>query len=343
MKEKEIIQTTIFLLIAASLVNALIPFFTGSEEPLIVLSGSMTPVMLPGDTIVVRSVSPNDLAVGDVVAFKDPGGKPDTLITHRIISLEEGEERIFQTKGDANKAEDDFKVPASNVVGKLIFVIPFVGYLPEVSKNNNIFIFTVVLPAGLIILDEIRTLILYNNPARARKVELERKKMARRISYIIKGKRLAAFIIISGLIFTGMVTLNLGENGPVVLEKENMIENSRSLPLVYVFTPDDSGQKIAINFWYGVVPPANETQVIAPENTPATISSVPYVLPVFWIIVLAGINPYLPAVVEIGLYTFLSTLLLIPLWYPKSSIGRKSKKIKARRLVAQWKRTFHLV
>ena len=95
MKEKEIINVAIILFTSVFLVNALIPFFEGSEKPLIVLSGSMTPIMLHGDLIVVKSVDQNELKVGDVVAFQPPGSKPNTLVTHRIISLEEGKERFF--------------------------------------------------------------------------------------------------------------------------------------------------------------------------------------------------------------------------------------------------------
>jgi signal peptidase I len=188
MKEKEILQAAIVLLIAVFLANALIPFATGSEKPLIVLSGSMVPVMMPGDMIVIKSIDPNELKVGDVLAFHPPKSKPNTLVTHRIISLEEGDERLFKTRGDANNAEDEFKVSASNAVGKLIFVIPFAGYLPEASKNKNIFAFMVIIPALLLILDEIRNVILYSNPARARKLEREQRKAARRTSYAIKGK-----------------------------------------------------------------------------------------------------------------------------------------------------------
>ncbi len=312
--------------------------------PLIVLSGSMVPTMLPGDMIIARSVDPNELVVGDVMVFRDPSGRPNTLITHRIISIEGEEKRIFHTKGDANNAEDIFVVKASDVVGKLIFVIPFVGYLPDTVKHNkNIFIFTILLPAGLLILDELKNIILYSDPVKARKVERERKKIARITSYVVKGNRLAAIILISGIISTGIVVHNLGENGHVVLGKEKTIDNQGSLPLVYVLTPDELRQRINIHFWYGVVTPANETQVIAPENTSATISSVPYILPVFWIISLAEINPYLPALAEVGLYTFGSALLLLPLWYRKSTVGRKSKKVKFRRIVSRWKRTLHLV
>ncbi len=168
MKKKEIFQDAIILLIAVILLNALIPFFTGSQMPLIVLSGSMAPMMLPGDMMIAKSVDPNELQVGDVIVFHPPGSDdPNTLITHRIISLEEEKERMFQTKGDANNAQDDFKVPASNIVGKQSFVISFAGYLPEASKHRNIFLFTIILPAGLIILDEIRNMILYSNPAKS--------------------------------------------------------------------------------------------------------------------------------------------------------------------------------
>jgi signal peptidase len=49
MKKKEILQATILFLMALLPVNALIPFFTGSKMPLIVLSWSVTPMMPLGD------------------------------------------------------------------------------------------------------------------------------------------------------------------------------------------------------------------------------------------------------------------------------------------------------
>jgi len=343
MNKKEIIQVSIALLIMMLLFNTLIPFITGSEKALIVLSGSMTPLMLPGDIIVTKSVDPNELEVGDILAFRDPGGKPDTLITHRIIALKKGKELVFKTKGDANKEEDNFNVTASNAVGKLVFVVPFAGYLPEISKSKNLYLLTIILPAIIIIIDEIKNLILYSNPPHARKVEKERKKKARRKFYKFNGKRLVSLILISGLIFTGILSQNMGENGPAVLERENVVENSGFLSLVYVFTPDDSEKMLAISPWYGVIPPDNETQVIAPKNMPVNISYMPYILPVFWIIVLARIDPYLPATVGIVAYTSIFTLLLCPIWYQKSTIGGRRKKIRFRQLVTQWKRNLRFV
>lgn len=345
--KKRVVQIAIIFLVAIFLVNALIPLVTGSEKALVVRSGSMTPVMLPGDMIVVKSVSPDELRAGDVIAFRDPGGK-DTFVTHRIIDIEGGEERVFRTKGDANEEEDTFKVPASDVVGKLVFVIPFAGYLPETSKHKIFFFFTVIIPATLIILDEIRTMIRYSNPIRARKAERKKEKVSRRISFIIQGRRLAAVILVSGFIFTGIVMNNLGENGPVLLQKENTVENSCFLPSVCVFIPEASEQRFSIEPWYTVIPPNNEIQVTAPESMSATISSVPYILPVFWIISLAEINFYLPIVAEIVFYTSIFTLFLFPLWYRKITVGRKVKRIRFLqsqfyRLFLQWKRTLRLV
>lgn len=341
MEKKEIYQIVIIFIITIFLINALIPFLTGSEKTLIVLSGSMTPLMLPGDIIVIESVSPDELTAGDVIAFRDPGGK-DTYVTHRIINIEEGQERIFRTKGDANEEEDIFKVPASDLVGKLVFVIPFAGYFPQASKNQMFFFFTVILPASFLILDEIRTIIKYSNPTRARKIEREKKKISRYVSYKIKGKRLVVIILVGGFIFTGIVMDNLGENGPVILQEENKVENMGFVPSVCVLLPEDFEQRLAIEPWYAVIPPNNGIQITSPENMSATISSVPYILPVFWIISLAEINPYLPVVAEIVLYTFVFTLFIFPLWYRKIVIGRNVKKIKFHRLFLQWKKMLHL-
>ncbi|WP_440947272.1 signal peptidase I [Methanosarcina sp. T3] len=343
MEKKEILQVAIVLVTALFLINTLIPLLTGSEKAMVVLSGSMTPIMLPGDMIVVESVNPEELTAGDVIAFLDPGGK-DTFVTHRIVKIEEeGEKRIFRTKGDANEEEDFFKVPDSDVVGKLIFVIPFAGYLPEATKNKAIFLLTVIIPSVIIILDEIRTIIEYSNPVRARKIEQNNIKVSRRSYSMIMGKRLIAIFLASGFIFSGIAIINLGETGSMFLQKDNKVENTGFLPSVCVLLPEDYKNRFAIEPWYAVIPPNYEIQVIASENMHVTISSAPYVLPVFWIILLAEINPYLPAVAEIALYTSIFTVFMFPLWYRKIVLGRKIKRMRYKRLLMLWKRTLNLV
>ncbi|AKB35718.1 Signal peptidase I [Methanosarcina siciliae C2J] len=343
MEKKEILQVVIVLVTALFLINTLIPLITGSEKAMVVLSGSMTPIMLPGDMIVVKSVNPDELTAGDVIAFRDPGGK-DTFVTHRIVKIErEGEKRIFRTKGDANEEEDFFKVPDSDVVGKLIFVIPFAGYLPEVTKNKALFLLTVIIPSVIIILDEIRAIIEYSNPVRAHKIEHNNIKVSRRSYSMIMGKRLIAIFLVSGFIFSGIAIINLGETGSIVLQKDNKVENAGFLPSVCVLLPEDSKNRFAVEPWYALIPPNSEIQAIAPGNMNLTISSVPYVLPVFWVISLAEINPYLPVVAEIALYTSIFTAFMFPLWYRKIVLGRKIKRMRYKRLLMLWKRTLNLV
>jgi signal peptidase len=107
-------------------------------------------------------------------------------------------------------------------------------------------------------------------------------------------------------------------------------------------TPDNSEIKFDIHSWYGVISPDNETKVIAPGKTSVQISTAPYILPVFWIIAFAEINPYLPAVAEIIIYTSIFTLILLPIWYKKTIRGNHKKKIRFHRLLAQWKRDLHI-
>ena len=61
MGKKEILRIAIVFVTAIFLINALIPFLTGSEKAMVVLSGSMTPIILAGDMIVVESVNPDEL------------------------------------------------------------------------------------------------------------------------------------------------------------------------------------------------------------------------------------------------------------------------------------------
>ena len=373
MKKKEIIKITIFLIIAVFLIDTLIPFYTGTDRFMIVLSGSMVPLFLPGDFVITKSVDPDELNVGDVITFQVPGGQPGTYVTHRIISIgktysPKGEIPYFQTKGDANNIEDDFKVPAISVVGKLEFVIPSLGLLIDAFRKSKIFfILMVMLPSGILVLDEIRNVMIYSNPRRAKKLEREQEKIAKRTHYKMKWGKLAQLLLIGGFIFSGIVAFNLGDNGHIVLESENKIDNSGFLPMVYTIKPDNPEVMLDIYPWYGVLTPFNETKVneyevsapdgvvapstlsqfneivvTAPENTPATISTVPYILPVFWIVEFAEISPYLPAVAEVLIYTSAFVSLLMPLWCKKVVRGNHKKKTQLQRTLAQMKRALNL-
>ena len=103
---------------------------TGNVTPLLtVKSGSMKPVLMVGDVILIEPVKPEDLKVGDVIVFHNPW--TGSLVVHRIVRITE---KGVYTKGDANPAVDPWSpVPFTAIVGRWTgFKIPYwlgVGYL----------------------------------------------------------------------------------------------------------------------------------------------------------------------------------------------------------------------
>jgi len=121
----------------------------GNFKSLVVMSGSMTPKIQVGAVAIVK---PSEaIQVDDIVTFKDPRD-PKNLITHRIVEEKEG---VFKTKGDANQAADNWEVSKNDVVGKFLFSIPLLGYAVDFAKKPPGFMLLILLPAILIIVNEI--------------------------------------------------------------------------------------------------------------------------------------------------------------------------------------------
>jgi len=87
----------------------------GGFLPLIVLTDSMYPVIESGDLIICRTAEPEEIRVGDVIAFFDPAGNGTTIVTHRVTEVtEEG----WRTKGDNNNTEDRLTVKPEKLVAR---------------------------------------------------------------------------------------------------------------------------------------------------------------------------------------------------------------------------------
>jgi signal peptidase I len=101
--------------------------FGGVVKARIVLTGSMSPAISTGDIIITTPITRKEPKVGDVVAYqaKRFSGENVAVFSHRIISgdLQSG----FVVKGDANKSPDNQKPKAPDILGVVIFVIPFLG------------------------------------------------------------------------------------------------------------------------------------------------------------------------------------------------------------------------
>jgi signal peptidase len=89
----------------------------------------MEPGLPPGTLIIVRSVEPADIRIGDVITYQIRSGEPE-VITHRVIGITESTtgELSFTLQGDNNGAPDD-PVREVQIQGKLWYSIPYLGWV----------------------------------------------------------------------------------------------------------------------------------------------------------------------------------------------------------------------
>lgn len=140
--------------------------------PMAVMSGSMSGTaedhIEVGDLIFVGKANPDELAVGDIIAFMEG----ETVVTHRIVEVQTGEngETQWITKGDANNAEDQTPVTEDNLVGIYQWRIPNLG-------NFAMFLQT---PLGMVIFIGVPLLafIIYDIVRRQWYANREKKKTA---------------------------------------------------------------------------------------------------------------------------------------------------------------------
>jgi len=117
----------------------------------LVQSGSMEPSIMIGDIVLIHQ-QPQYL-INDVITFV---GSDERIVTHRIISRSEKNDSLFfVTKGDANRSEDNDTITPDRVIGKVILVVPKLGYLVAFCKSLPGLIILIFIPAAALIIDEL--------------------------------------------------------------------------------------------------------------------------------------------------------------------------------------------
>ena len=137
--------------IALMLIVSIFPI-TGNYKLMVVQSGSMMPEIKMGSVVMVKPA--DDYRIGDVITFGDIGKDPTT---HRIYDIKVvGGEIRYITKGDANNAPDQGEISEKEVIGKVLFSIPFLGYAVDFAQKPLGFALIIIVPAAIIIFDEVR-------------------------------------------------------------------------------------------------------------------------------------------------------------------------------------------
>jgi len=159
MKILNIIYYIFIAFIAAIALLLIISVFpiTGNYKLMVVQSGSMAPAIKMGSIVMVKPA--DDYKIGDVITF-GPYTKTKAPTSHRIydIKMTEQGQPIYITKGDANNAPDTREISRGDILGKVLFSIPYLGYAVNFAKRPLGFALIIIVPAALIIIDEIKNI-----------------------------------------------------------------------------------------------------------------------------------------------------------------------------------------
>lgn len=161
----------VLVALVAPFVVYAIPEVVGAEKSFVVLSGSMQPVMSPGDAVVVSAPGTGlgipgvltgiglvdgfepGITRGDIITFRK--SSDETPTTHRVVEVldtERGE--AYRTQGDANENPDSGLVRPRQVVGEVVLVLPYVGFVVEFADTQVGFVALVILPLALLATSE---------------------------------------------------------------------------------------------------------------------------------------------------------------------------------------------
>jgi signal peptidase len=161
-----------------------------------VTSGSMEPTIPTGSLIYSGKFDPNALSKGDIITFTrtDSGGK-STVVTHRIeevkkadlvlVGPDKKEQRMtkisYVTKGDANGSPDQEEVLPNQILGKYKWGIPKLGYVAIFAQTQAGFLLLVVLPALVLVIWELLSVINHFRGKYKKKSEEEVEKLKKEL------------------------------------------------------------------------------------------------------------------------------------------------------------------
>jgi signal peptidase I len=164
-KLKKTTKEIILFAVVAALALGFMPLLnmiTRTNNPLMSpTSTSMEPTINPGDLAIVTGGDLRSFGVGDIIVYDkladDLAMASPTQISsptmHRIsrIVMDDGN-LFFVTKGDNNPNEDTWFVPEEGVIGKVTFVIPYLGGVVLALGQTEVKILILGVALGVIVL-----------------------------------------------------------------------------------------------------------------------------------------------------------------------------------------------
>ncbi len=133
----KIIKDIIIVAAGAAIIYGGLYIAFGINPFYVVASGSMVPVLQVNDVLIVQGRIPfADIEVGDIIVFNRPSGH-ERVIVHRVEAIIDDEPKTIRAKGDANPTSipgTDFPIKEHDYIGKVVYTIPEIGYIPKLIK-----------------------------------------------------------------------------------------------------------------------------------------------------------------------------------------------------------------
>lgn len=164
--KRKIIVTVILLGLAFSgafLIYYIMQIALNTESPMVVVvSGSMEPKLSRGDLLFLKGKDAENIRngtiegkEGDIIVFDARGlwiTAPSDPIVHRVVDKKYDNGWFFLTKGDANTSPDAEWVPETRILGVVVGMIPYIGWVKIVLTDSGLLIPLLVIVSFLLVI-----------------------------------------------------------------------------------------------------------------------------------------------------------------------------------------------
>jgi signal peptidase len=150
-----IVKDIIIVAICVTVIWIGLTVYFGAQNPFyVVSSGSMYPELAMYDIIVISGhTSFEDVRIGDIIVFDRPKDH-DKVIVHRVVAVVDDDPKTLRTKGDNNQRSivgTDYPITEEEYTGKVIHVIPQVGFITKILQPPINYIIIAVIVGVMII------------------------------------------------------------------------------------------------------------------------------------------------------------------------------------------------
>ncbi len=154
---KFIVVVVVVLIVLAILIQRVFDnnISLGGYRLFTIVTGSMEPEYKVLDIIISREKEIEEIVVGDdIVYVGKEGNVEDKIITHRIIRIEENDEKEFYTQGIANTGEDPV-VYEDQIYGVVVRKSVVLSFISRLVSSPIGFILLIVIPGSILIGEEV--------------------------------------------------------------------------------------------------------------------------------------------------------------------------------------------